>query len=95
MRTRNPEYAFGGTGQELYDEICLQKRIETWMEGSRCLDAKRRGETIDRSKSTNHAADLEHFNAITYSAHDYRMIYRIPQKELENNPSITAESDNQ
>ena len=95
MTTRNPEYSFSGTGQVLYDEICLQKRIETWMEGSRCLDAKRRGETIDRSKSSNHAADLEHFNAITYSAHDYRMIYRIPQKELENNPAITADSDNQ
>lgn len=94
METRIPGYSFTGGGSQLYDEICLQKRIETWMEGSRYLDAKRRGETIDRSKSTNHAADLSSFNAITYSARDYRMIYRIPTTEMENNPSITAENDN-
>ncbi len=88
MSTRIPGYSFTGGGDTLYDEICLQKRIDTWMEGNRYLDAKRRGETIDRSKSTNHAVDLPYFNAVTYSAHDYRMIYRIPQKEMENS-SVT------
>lgn len=95
MSTRIPGYSFTGTGTALYDEICLQKRIETWMEGSRYLDVKRRGETIDRSTSTNHAADLTSFDAITYSAHDYRMIYHIPTTEMENNPSITSEDDNE
>lgn len=95
MSTRIPGYSFTGSGSQLYDEICIQKRIDTWMEGSRYLDAKRRGETIDRSKSTNHAADLSYFNAITYSSRDYRMIYRIPTKEMENNPNITAEDDNE
>ncbi len=95
MATRIPGYSFSGTGDALYQEICIQKRIDTWMEGNRYLDAKRRGETIDRSTSTNHASDLPSFNAVTYSSRDYRMIYHIPNAELENNPSITADDDNE
>ena len=78
---------------ELYEEICIQKRIEMWMEGCRYLDAKRRGETIDRSKSSNHSKSLPSFNAVTYSAHDYRMIYHIPEKEMQNNPEIEADNE--
>lgn len=94
MATRILGYSFAGSGEELYREICLQKRIETWMEGNRYLDAKRRDEKIDRSQSSNHAADLSSYDAITYSSRDYRMIYHIPTTEMENNPSITAEDDN-
>lgn len=94
MGTRISGYSFNGSGDSLYQEICLQKRIDTWMEGNRYLDAKRRNETIDRSVSSNHAADLSSYNAITYSSRDYRMIYHIPTTEMENNPSITAEDDN-
>lgn len=92
--TRIPGYNCTLSGNDLYEEICIQKRIEMWMEGCRALDAKRRGETIDRTLSTNHAADLEHFNALKYTGHDYRLIYHIPTKELENNSSITKEDDN-
>lgn len=95
METRISGYNYTGSGDNLYKEICLQKRIETWMEGNRYLDAKRRGETIDRSKSTNHATDLANLSAITYNAgSDYRMIYHIPNSERENNPSITNNEDN-
>lgn len=95
MLTRNPAYSFSATGNELYEEICIQKRIEMWMEGCRYLDAKRRGEELDRTVSVNHSpVALEQYNTKKYSAHDYRMIYRIPTKELENNPKITAAEDN-
>ncbi len=95
METRIPGYSCNDkSGDELYKEICLQKRIDTWLEGDRYLDAKRRNETIDRSTSTNHAVDLAYTNAVTYSARDYRMIFRIPAKEIQNNPYITAEDDN-
>ncbi len=93
MKTRDASYSFTGTGDALYQEICLQKRIETWMEGCRYLDVKRRGETIDRSKSTNHSSSLKSFNAIKYEATDYRMIYHIPNKEIENNPEIEADNE--
>ncbi len=95
METRIPDYSCTATGDDLYQEICIQKRIDTWLEGNRYLDAKRRNETIDRSKSTNHATDLSSYNAITYSARDYRMIWHISQTEMENNPSITEADDNE
>lgn len=93
MKTRDDSYAFSGSGQALYDEICTQKRIEMWMEGCRALDAKRRNETIDRTTSVNHAKDLTYFDAVKYSARDYRWIYHIPQKEKENNSAITEDNE--
>ena len=95
MKNRDSKYDFAGTGQDLYNEICIQKRIETFMEGCRYLDATRRNETIDRSKSTNHAHDLKIMNAVTYSSRDYRMIMHIPTKEIENNPEISPADDNE
>lgn len=95
MSTRISGYNFTGSGTALYDEICLQKRIETWMEGNRYLDVKRRNETIDRSLSTNHAINLSADDAVTFSARDRRMIYHIPNTELENNPAISSSDDNE
>lgn len=91
MVTRNPAYTCNASGEDLYKEICLQKRIETWMEGCRVFDAKRRGEVIDRSTSSNHTFNTQS----PYSAHDYRFIFRIPLKELQNNPEITEDDDNE
>lgn len=93
--TRIPGYKCTLSGKALYNEICIQKRIEMWLEGCRALDMKRRGETINRTLSINHATDLEHFNALQYTGHDYRLIYHIPTKELENNSAITKEDDNE
>lgn len=91
MVTRNPSYAFNGTGEELYNEICLQKRIEMWMEGCRAFDAKRRGEMIDRTTSSNHT----YMNQEPYSARSYLFNFRIPQREMENNNYITEADDNE
>ena len=33
-------------------------------------------------------------DAVTYSARDYRMIYQIPNVEMENNPDIPAGDNN-
>ncbi len=95
MSTRIPGYSAANlSGQALYDEICFQKRVETWGEGVRLFDAKRRNETIDRSKSKNFASALTTFDAVTYSARDYRMIYKIPTVELENNEYIDSSEQN-
>lgn len=94
MSTRLVGYNCTLTGDALYDEICWQKRIDTWGECCRYLDAKRRDETIDRSASVNYATDLVYFDALVYSARDYRMIYRIPTVEMQNNPDIPASDDN-
>lgn len=94
VSTRLDGYTCSLSGQALYDEICWQKRIDMWGEGCRYLDAKRRDENITRSASVNYAADLRFYNAIDYSARDYRMIYRIPTVEMQNNPEIPADDDN-
>ena len=95
MSTRIPGYdASGKSGDALYEEICFQKRVETWGEGCRIFDAKRRNETIDRTKSTNFAASLASTDAMTYSARDYRMIYKIPTLEMENNTEISSDQQN-
>ncbi|MBQ3622690.1 MAG: RagB/SusD family nutrient uptake outer membrane protein [Bacteroidaceae bacterium] len=96
MVSRNPAYTCDLSGEELYNEICIQKRIETWLEGCRYFDAKRRNETMDRNASENHSyTAVVYFNTGEYTGHDYRMIYRIPQKELETNTSIGPEDDNE
>lgn len=95
MSTRIPGYdASGKSGDALYQEICFQKRVEMWGEGCRLFDAKRRNETFDRSKSKNFPAALASASAVTYSARDYRMIYKIPTVEMENNENITDEDQN-
>ncbi len=95
MSTRIPGYSAANlSGQALYDEICFQKRVETWGEGVRLFDAKRRNETIDRSKSSNFSAALASYDAVKFSARDYRMIYKIPTVELENNEYIDSSEQN-
>lgn len=93
MTTRDPEYSFTGTGEELYNEICIQKRIETWGEGVRYNDARRRHEQIQRSLSVNHAnAQLAAMGAVDFSSIADKMIYQIPSVEIENNPDIKEQN---
>lgn len=94
MSSRKPGYACSLSGDALYEEICWQKRIDTWGEGCRYFDAKRRNETIDRAKSVNYDPSLAAMDAVTYSARDYRMIYQLPTVEMENNPDIPAGDNN-
>lgn len=91
MVTRVPDYSCTMTGEQFYNEICIQKRIEMWMEGCRLFDAKRRGETINREVSENHSATaLDDYGTRQYKAdEDYRMRFHFPEKVLENNPDIT------
>ena len=93
---RVPGYNCTLSGQELYDEICWQKRVETWGEGVRFFDIKRRNETVDRSKSLNpdQWPDLEYMNALKWDGHDKRMIYQIPDVEMQNNNEITKADQN-
>lgn len=84
MKTRDPNYKTSATGNALLEEIKIQKRIEMWGEGRRFLDMKRRNESLDRTKSTNHKATT----IMTANAQDKRMIYKIPDKEINANPEI-------
>ncbi len=62
-------------------------------EGSRLFDIKRRNESIDRSLSVNAPiAELSYINAVKYNEQDNRMIYQIPDAEIQNNPEITVQN---
>lgn len=88
MKTRNPEYTVSVAGDALLEEIKLQKRIEMWGEGRRFLDMKRRAEKLNRNNGINHNP-----TAIKEAeANDFRMIYLIPDKELNANSEITEQN---
>lgn len=62
-------------------------------EGSRLFDIKRRNESIDRSLSVNAPiAELSYINAVKYNEQDNRMIYQIPDAEIQNTPEITVQN---
>ncbi|MBD5263462.1 MAG: RagB/SusD family nutrient uptake outer membrane protein [Bacteroides sp.] len=91
ISTRIPGYACTKSGEELYKEICLQKRIEMFEENtSRFFDIRRRNEKINRALSTDlPLAGLQYLNAVEYEGYDYRLVYQIPTVETQNNPEIT------
>lgn len=55
MLTRDPSYAFAGTGQALKDEIIRNKRIDLWLEGQAFFDMKRLGRIPNRIAAKNFA----------------------------------------
>ncbi|WP_289692444.1 hypothetical protein [uncultured Duncaniella sp.] len=62
-------------------------------EGSRLFDIKRRNESIDRALSENAPiAQLDYINAVKYKGQDDKMIYMIPDAEIQNNPEITVQN---
>ncbi len=74
------------TGQDLIDEILIQRRIELWGEGFRFLDLKRLNLPLDRTGS-NHSATLTN-NLLTVPADDIRWQFLFPQAEINANPAM-------
>lgn len=88
MKTRIPDYTCEKSGEELLEEIKIQKRIEMWGEGRRLFDMKRRGEDLDRSNGTNHSPSAP----TKVKAGDKRFIYQIPDAELNANSAIKEQN---
>lgn len=77
---RDSSYSFSGTGQELLDEILLQRRIELAFEGHRYFDLNRY--ELDIQKSANSTVNsFMPFN-------DYRRVFPIPLNEMNTNPEM-------
>lgn len=89
MKTRIPDYTCNLTGDDLLNEIMIQKRIEMWGEGRRLFDMKRRGEALDRTKAINHSS----ISPMNVPAGDKLFIYQIPDKEINANSAITPQND--
>ena len=70
------------TGNELINEIILQKRIELWGEGYAWFDMKRLNTPLERVYTgTNHT-----FGRFNLTPDKFR--FQIPNKEINNNPQI-------
>lgn len=81
LRTKRGLEAVSFSGEELLNEILLQRRLELAQEGHRFFDLKRRGETISKPAGRT---------PVSYE--DFRVVARISEtqmdanKNLENNP---------
>lgn len=96
ITTRNPAYSSASfAGATLISEILLQRRIELWGEGFSMFDIKRTHAGLNRAIGTgNHGAPS--LNPVVYNLPDASPVFlmRIPQRELDNNPAMTAADQN-
>lgn len=96
VKARYPAYsasAFAGAG--LITEILLQRRIELWGEGFSLMDIKRLNQGLNRPNGPgNHGAPSFDPAVYTTSPADPRFLMRIPQRELDNNSSMTPADQN-
>lgn len=84
---RDPNYTISTkTGQDLIDEILLYRRIELWGDGLASFDMARNGVGLNRKDGRTNlvmpGADL------VIPAMDPKMIFQIPQKEIDANPNF-------
>jgi hypothetical protein len=86
LRNSNNTYIAALTGQALKDEIYKQTKIELWGEGKSYLAMKRNQATINRGVNHLFQAGV----AVPYN--DVKLLFKIPQAELLNNPSITEQN---
>lgn len=96
IKKRYPDYSAAGlSGQSLIDEILLQRRIELWGEGFSLWDIKRLNQGLNRPTGAgNHGAPNFNPNVYTTGAKDPRFIMRIPDRELNNNETMTPADQN-
>lgn len=96
VQTRYPAYSAAAfSGSALLDEILLQRRIELWGEGFGLLDIKRLGQGLNRPSGVgNHGSPNFNPGIYTTQPNDPRFLMRIPQRELDNNASMTPSDQN-
>lgn len=82
---RDPEYVISSkSGEELIQEVLLQRRWELWGEGFRFTDLKRLNLPLDRNGANHNAGVLA--NLLEVPVGDSRWEWQIPQDELNANP---------
>ncbi|HEY8661763.1 MAG TPA: RagB/SusD family nutrient uptake outer membrane protein [Hanamia sp.] len=96
IQTRNPAYSAAGfSGNDLINEILLQRRIELWGEGFALLDIKRLNQGLNRPTGPGNHGGLNYNPGVfTTSPADPRFLMRIPQRELDNNINMTPADQN-
>ncbi|MFN3555797.1 MAG: RagB/SusD family nutrient uptake outer membrane protein [Bacteroidales bacterium] len=90
VTTRHPEFT-APTGNDLLEEIYLQRRIELWGEGFAFNDLRRLKRDVDR-RNSNHHPGVPHL--VSYAEEMHRYIYKIPQREIDTNSFINDADQN-
>ncbi|MFN3555805.1 MAG: RagB/SusD family nutrient uptake outer membrane protein [Bacteroidales bacterium] len=86
VSTRDSEYTLSTlTGQDLIDEIMIQRRIELWGEGFRWQDLKRTNSNLDR-QGTNFNQSVHIL--LFYPAGGPHWVSLFPRDEINANPKI-------
>jgi starch-binding outer membrane protein, SusD/RagB family len=89
---RDPGYVLStNTGQDLIDEIMVQRRVELWGEGFRFFDLKRLDLPLDRTVVPNFVS-ASVGNVMQVPAGDNRWTFSIPIEEIQANPN-TSQND--
>ena len=84
---RDPEYTMStNSGEELREEIYIQRRIELWGEGFRFYDLKRLNLPLDRTGANHDASVIS--DVFIVAAGDKRWEWLIPQDALNANPLL-------
>jgi hypothetical protein len=87
---RDPSYVLStNTGQDLIDEILIQRRVELWAEGFRFYDLKRLNQPLDRTGG-NHDNSLAQL--MQEPAGTKNWVWLIPQAELEYTQGVVVQN---
>ena len=79
---RDPEYSY--TGSNVHEEIWRQRRVELWGEGMSWFDMMRLGVGIDRRNT-----GFEDLYVFKMAADDTKLLWQIPETEVEANAALT------
>lgn len=79
---RDPEYSY--TGSNVHEEIWRQRRVELWGEGMSWFDMMRLGVGIDRRNT-----GFEDLYVFKMAADDTKLLWQIPETEVEANAVLT------
>lgn len=84
---RDPEYVFDG--DDLHEEIWRQRRVELWGEGVSWFDIMRLGVGFDRR-----GAGFQKDYVFVMNGDDTKLLWPIPQSEVEANPALSTDDYN-
>lgn len=100
-KNRDPLYTLSvNTGQNLINEIMIQRRVELWGEGFRFFDLKRTDSDLDRNGMDNPRVSSVTYITIATTLFKDRASkndlweYKIPQDEIDVNKAIKPEDQN-
>lgn len=86
---RDPEYAKSAkTGNDLVEEVLLQRRMELWGEGFRFLDLKRMNLPLHRGANHDSSVSVQ----MDVPAGDIKWQFLIPQDEIDSNDGLVIQN---